>query len=107
MEFKKVKIVVTVPLTHADIIRKAMGDAGTGKQGNYSHCSTSILTTGRFLPLHGANPYIGSVGKPEEVKEERIEVTCDYVLVSEVLAAMKLVHPYEEVAYDVYPLLDF
>lgn len=106
MEFTKVKLVVTVPVTHVDVVREALGQAGAGKIGNYSHCSFSVSGTGRFLPLGGANPHIGEVGKAEEVTEERIEVDCPADLIKEVIAAMKSVHPYEQVAYDVYPLLD-
>lgn len=107
MEFTKVKLVVTVPQSHVDIVRQTMGDAGAGVVGNYSHCSYSVLGTGRFLPMSGANPHIGKVGVAESVEEERIEVNCAKENVTGVIAAMKSVHPYEEVAYDVYPLLDY
>jgi hypothetical protein len=102
---KQVKIVVFVPKSHTDIVRKAMGDAGAGKIGNYSHCSYSVDGVGRFLPLEGANPTIGEVGKPEEVQEERIECICDQGKAKDVISAMRKAHPYEEVAFDIYPLL--
>lgn len=102
---KQVKIVVFVPKSHTDIVRKAMGDAGAGKIGNYSHCSYSVDGVGRFLPLEGAKPAIGEVGKPEEVQEERAECVCDRNIAKEVIAAMRKVHPYEEVAFDIYPLI--
>lgn len=98
------KIVVTVPIADADKLREAIGQAGGGKIGNYSFCSFSSRGTGRFLPNKGANPAIGEVGKPEEVEEERIEVTCADELVADVVAAIKRVHPYEEPVVDVYPL---
>jgi hypothetical protein len=107
MEFTKVKLVVTVPLSHADAVRLAMGDAGAGVLGNYSHCSFSIDGKGRFLPMNGANPYVGKVGVSEVVEEVRIEVDCPKGKIEDVLRAMKSVHPYEQVAYDVYPLLDY
>jgi hypothetical protein len=99
-----VKIVVFVPETHSDIVLEAMGNAGAGKIGNYSHCSFSSKGFGRFLPEAGANPTIGEVGKFEIVPEERVEITCDRKILEEVIEAMKKVHPYEEVAYDIYPL---
>jgi hypothetical protein len=102
---KKVKIVVFVPKTHTNIVRQAMGDAGAGKIGNYSHCSYSSDGVGRYKPLDDAKPFIGEVGKSEDVKEERIEFVCDKDKAKEVIAAMKKVHPYEEVAFDIYPLL--
>ena len=103
--YRQVKIVVFVPLSHADIVRKAMGDAGAGQIGNYDHCSFSSKGIGRFIPNEGAKPTIGVVGKPEEVEEERIEMICSKDKASRVIEAMKKVHPYEEVAFDIYPLL--
>jgi hypothetical protein len=105
MSSQKLKLVVTVPVTHADAVRKVLGDAGAGKIGNYSHCSFSTQGIGRFLPVEGANPHVGAVGKYEEVHEERIEVTCDLAILDSVISAMKSAHPYEEVAYDVYQLI--
>ncbi|HYF10025.1 MAG TPA: Nif3-like dinuclear metal center hexameric protein, partial [Candidatus Paceibacterota bacterium] len=75
--------------------------------GNYSFCSFSIRGTGRFKPEAGANPSVGEVGKMESVEEERIEVVMDAVVLEDVIAAMKEVHPYEEVAYEVYALENF
>ncbi len=100
----KYKLVVYVPFANADAVREAIGQAGGGKIGSYSLCSFSVRGVGRFKPEAGANPHIGTVGKPEEVEEERIEVTLDHQIVGNVVAAMKRVHPYEEVAYDLYPL---
>lgn len=100
----KVKIVVFVPETHADVVRKAMGDAGAGIIGNYSHCTFSSKGIGRFKPESGANPHIGEVGKYEEVIEERIETVCSREKLQSVIAAIKNIHPYDEVAFDVYPL---
>lgn len=101
------KIVVYVPLTHTDIVREAIGKAGGGKLGKYSHCSFSMRGIGRFRPDEGANPHIGEVGKFEEVEEERIEVTCDTRVVGNVIAAIKRAHPYEEIAMDVWPLKQY
>lgn len=100
----KYKLVVYVPIANADVVRETIGGAGGGKIGNYSHCSFSSRGVGRFLPLDGANPHIGEVGKMEAVEEEKIEVTVDESVLSSVISAMKKVHPYEEVAYDVYRL---
>ncbi|NTW30109.1 MAG: hypothetical protein HGA33_02445 [Candidatus Moranbacteria bacterium] len=104
MTTKSYKLVTFVPLSHADAVREAMGNVGAGKIGNYTHCSFSSRGTGRFLPGDGANPAIGEVGKSEEVEEERIEVLVSEESIDVVIAAMKSAHPYEEVAYDVYPL---
>jgi hypothetical protein len=104
MNSTHVKIVVFVPETHTDIVREAMGKAGAGKIGNYSHCSFSSKGIGRFRPEDGANPHIGEVGKFEEVVEERIETVCSREKLQEVITAIKEVHPYDEIALDVYPL---
>jgi len=104
MKSKIVKIVVFVPETHTDIVRDVIGKAGAGKIGNYTYCSFSSKGIGRFKPEQGANPHIGSVGKPEEVSEERIETVCSREKLQAIIKAIKEVHPYEEVALDVYPL---
>ncbi len=101
---KRYKIVVYVPEDHADELREAMGNAGAGKIGNYSHCTFTLKGTGRFRPEEGANPAIGSVGKLEEVSEDRIETICAGARLQDVLKAIRSVHPYEEPATDVYPI---
>ena len=100
-----VKIVTFVPETHADIIRKAIGNAGGGRIGNYTHCTFSIKGIGRFKPSEGADPAIGAIGSLESVEEERIEFVCERVLARKVMEAVRRVPPYEEVPFDVYPLI--
>lgn len=103
---KSVKIVVFVPLTHADKVREVIGKAGGGVIGNYDYCSFSTKGIGRFKPNDKANPHIGKANKLESVEEERIEFVCESKKAKSVIAAIKKVHPYEEVALDVYPLID-
>lgn len=100
-----VKIVVYVPETHADKVRKAMGKAGAGRFPDYSYCSFSTKGIGRFIPLESAHPAIGKVNKLEEVPEERIETVCYRKDLSKIIKEIKKVHPYEEIAIDVYPLV--
>jgi len=100
------KIVVFVPTEHTDELRQAIGDAGGGKIGNYSHCSFSSRGIGRFKPLKCAHPAVGEVGKLEEVEEERIEFVCAEKALEGVLAAIRKAHPYEEPAVDVWKLAD-
>jgi hypothetical protein len=100
----KYKVIVTVPEDEADKLREAIGNAGGGKVGNYAHCSFSVKGTGRFLPINGATPAIGQIGKLEEVAEERIEITCDSESVKAVIAAIRATHSYEEPAIDIYEL---
>lgn len=106
MNSQYVKLVFFAPLSHADVVRKAMGDAGAGVMGNYSHFTFSSKGQGRFLPLKGAQPAIGTVGEYETVEEERIETLCEQKKVKAVVEAIKKVHPYEELAYDIIPLVD-
>jgi hypothetical protein len=102
----KVKIVVHAPLSHADIVRKAAGEAGGGVYGNYSFCSFAIKGKGRFIPGEGAKPAIGEIGKLEEVEEESIEFICDREKAKEILEAIRKVHPYEEMAVEITELMD-
>lgn len=100
-----VKVVVTVPETDADKLRQAIGKADGGRIGNYTHTSFSVKGIGRFKPEPGAHPAIGEVGKLEAVVEERIEVTCEQDKLQTVINAIRQVHPYEEPAIDIYPML--
>lgn len=101
-----VKIVVFVPLTHADKVREAIGKTGANTIGNYDYCTFSSKGIGRFRPNEKANPHTGKANKLEEVEEDKIEFICARNKAKEVIKAIKKVHPYEEVALDVYPLVD-
>ena len=101
---QRYKIVIYVPETHAEAVRQAMGEAGAGRIGDYSHCTFTIEGIGRFRPEAGANPAIGEVGKLESVVEHRIETVCEPDRLRPVLAAIRAAHPYEEPAMDVYPI---
>jgi hypothetical protein len=103
---KTVKLVITVPETHTELILKALGDAGAGVIGDYHHCSAVMKQVGYFIPGEGAHPAIGSVGKLEQVAESRIETPVLRERVRDVIAAVRKVHPYEEPVIDIYPLLD-
>lgn len=99
-------LVVYVPATHAEAVLRALGDAGAGRSGNYSHTAFVSRGTGRFTPLPGANPTIGEVGTPEEVDEVRIEVLYPAALRETVLRAMAGAHPYEVPAFHTFPVHD-
>ncbi len=98
------KLSVFVPVSHAEEVREALGEAGAGHIGNYSHCSFSVEGEGRFLPLEGTDPYIGKKGQLEKVEEIRVETVYPISAERRVLNALFKAHPYEEVAYDVYKL---
>ncbi len=103
-EDKVVKLAVYVPEADAEKVREAIGNAGAGAIGDYSHCTFSVNGTGRFLPGEATNPHIGVQGRLEAVGEIRIETIFPKSLEKQVLTAMLKAHPYEEVAYDLYPL---
>ncbi|KAB7708746.1 Nif3-like dinuclear metal center hexameric protein [Bacillus aerolatus] len=98
------KLAVFVPVSHAERVREALGESGGGFIGGYSHCSFSTKGTGRFKPGDQASPYIGQAGQLEQVEEVKVETVYPKSLEKKVLSAMLKVHPYEEVAYDVYSL---
>lgn len=100
-----VKIVTFAPVSVADQVREVIGNAGAGKIGNYDFCSISTRVIGRYRPLSGASPVIGQTGQIETIEEEKIEVVCPRELVKTVITAVKAVHPYEEVPFDIFPLL--
>lgn len=105
-ESQYLKLRIMVPIESADMMREVLGKAGAGTQGNYQYCTGSYRQTGRFLPMSGANPVIGEVGKMESIEEEVIETLCSKEIVEEVIIAVKKAHPYEEPAIDVIPLLE-
>ncbi|CDO75953.1 hypothetical protein BN946_scf184888.g3 [Trametes cinnabarina] len=118
---QKYKLVFFTPRTSTQTILQhlfARFPNHVGRIGAYGGCAFVTPGTGQFLPLQGAKPAIGTVGKPEHVDEDRVEVLVlgagdspsqsgAGVDVKSVLQELKKVHPYEEVAYDVYRLEDF
>ncbi|WP_349407854.1 Nif3-like dinuclear metal center hexameric protein [Pseudalkalibacillus sp. SCS-8] len=104
VEDKLKKLVVFVPESHADAVREALGEAGAGFIGDYSHCTFNTPGTGTFLPHEGTDPHIGEQGKLEFVDEVKIETIYPMSIEKDVMAAMHRAHPYEEVAYDLLVL---
>ena len=103
-EERYVKLVVFVPQGHEDTVRDALARAGAGHIGNYSHCTFQSPGTGTFLPLEGTNPFLGQQGKLEKADELRLETIVPESAAQRAVRAMIAAHPYEEVAYDLYPL---
>jgi dinuclear metal center YbgI/SA1388 family protein len=98
------KIAIYVPETHVSAITDALSNEGAGHIGNYSDCTFQTNGTGTFKPLSGANPFIGELDKIESVQEVKVETIVKNSNLSNTLTAIINAHPYEEVAYDVYPL---
>lgn len=106
IDVKKVKIIVTVPTENYNEVRKAICDEGAGIIGNYTDCTIATKCTGTFKPLDNDNPYIGEKNKLEFVEEEKIEARCDINKVKRVIQRLRKVHPYEEPAIDIIPLIN-
>ena len=80
IDIKKVKIIVTIPVANINEVRT-------------------------FIPTENANPYIGTQNKLEFVEEEKLEVICNIDIIKKVLKKLREVHPYEEPAIDIIPLI--
>ena len=100
------KLVWFVPANALDETRSAVYEAGAGRIGGYERCSWYTAGTGTFLGGDETDPSIGEAGREEHVPELRVETVVPAELVEDALAALRAAHPYEEPAYDVYPLLD-
>ena len=100
-----VKLAVFVPQGHEEQVMEALFRF-SGVIGNYRDCSFLVEGQGTFLPLDGANPFIGERGRREYAEESRIEVLLRAADLGAATAALKAAHPYEEPAFDLYPLLN-
>jgi hypothetical protein len=100
------KLVWFVPREALETTRDAVFAAGAGRIGDYTRCSWYTQGTGTFLAGEGTDPAIGQVGKEERVAELRVETVVPAARVREVVAALVAAHPYEEPAYELYPLAD-
>jgi dinuclear metal center YbgI/SA1388 family protein len=99
------KLAVFVPADQADKVRQAMAAQGAGVIGDYEECTFSTPGEGTFRGVEGrANPFVGKAGELEKASELRIEVLLRREITGRVIGAMIDAHPYEEVAYDLYPL---
>lgn len=98
------KIVLFVPPENLDAVGEAMFAAGAGWIGNYHHCSYRIRGEGTFFGTEQASPTVGQTGRLETVPEVRLEAVCPNQRVPDVVRAIRATHPYEEPAFDIYPL---
>ncbi len=98
------KLVVFCPVKDAAKVRQAIFDAGAGVIGDYDQCSFNVEGTGTFRASDAANPYVGEKNELHHEEEVRIETIYPTHIESQLLRAMMAAHPYEEVAYDSYPL---
>jgi dinuclear metal center YbgI/SA1388 family protein len=98
------KLITYCPASHAESVRQAIFEAGAGEIGKYDCCSFNTSGTGTFRANAGAQPFSGEIGHLKEEEEIRIETVVPFHLQNKVIAALKSAHPYEEVAYDIFPM---
>jgi len=98
------KLAFFVPPSHVEQVKDAVFAAGAGRIGNYDCCAWQVLGQGQFRPLDGATPFIGQAGEVERVAEWKVELVVADALIRPVVVALKLSHPYETPAYEVYRL---
>lgn len=98
------KLVTFAPTAYAETIRNALFNAGAGHIGNYDSCSYNQEGRGTFRAGEGTHPFCGNIGEVHTEQEVRIETILPAFKQKEVLRALIAVHPYEEPAYDLYPL---
>jgi len=98
------KLVTFVPIADAEKVRTALFEAGAGNIGNYDSCSFNQTGTGSFKGNESTHPYAGEKNKLHFEEETRIETIFPKQIQNRIVEALLKSHPYEEVAYDIYPL---
>jgi dinuclear metal center YbgI/SA1388 family protein len=101
-----VKFSTFIPKDNVKEVRQAMFNAGAGQIGNYDQCSYNLEGVGTFRPGDKTNPFVGAKGEIHHEAETRVEVIVPKPILQNVINALISSHPYEEVAYDIYPLLN-
>jgi hypothetical protein len=99
------KLVVFVPREALDVVREALFEAGAGRIGDYKRCSWYTEGTGTFFGGEGTDPSVGQPGREQRLSELRLETVFPEERQAEVVEALRCAHPYEEPAFDIYPLL--
>jgi len=101
------KLCFYVPEAQLEDVKNALFGKGAGRVGQYDHCCWQVLGEGQFKPLEGATPFVGSVDEIHKLPEYKVEMVVEDGLITKVVEELKRVHPYEEVAYEVYELASF
>ena len=100
------KLIYYVPDSHLESTKQAIFSAGAGGIGNYEHCAWQVKGIGQFKPIKGADPYIGELGKLEQVDEWRVETIVIEENAKAVAKALKASHPYEEPAFEFIQIIE-
>ena len=101
------KLSFFVPDSHVETVKTAVFAAGGGRIGDYDSCAWQVLGRGQFRALDGSQPFLGQVGEVEVVDEWKVEMVVANDLIVAAVAALKVSHPYETPAYEVWSLADF
>lgn len=101
------KLCYFVPESHLESTKTALFEVGAGKIGDYDCCAWQCRGQGQFRPLDGSQPFLGQANELERVDEYRVELVCEDGVIRNTVAALKLAHPYEEPAYEVYRMEEF
>jgi dinuclear metal center YbgI/SA1388 family protein len=100
----KVKVVLFIPAGYEEKIMAGLDRLKAGQIGAYRLCTFKTRGEGTFIPETGSNPYQGEIGRPQRASEWRLEVLVNRAEVTELIKTIRLIHPYEEMAYDIYPI---
>ncbi|MBS0358331.1 MAG: RNA 2',3'-cyclic phosphodiesterase [Proteobacteria bacterium] len=100
------KLCFYVPESHLETVKQALFHIGVGKIGHYDCCAWQVKGEGQFRPLEGSNPSIGKTNQIEKIEEYKVEMVCEDSLIEEAIMQLKMAHPYEEPAYQVWHLQD-
>jgi len=98
------KLAFFVPESHVELVKSAVFAAGGGRIGAYDNCSWQVMGQGQFRPLAGSQPFYGQADVVEKVEEWKVELVVADSLIAQVVQALKLAHPYETPAYEVWRL---
>ncbi|MCY4425541.1 MAG: YqfO family protein [Halieaceae bacterium] len=98
------KLCFYVPESHLQTVKDAVFASGAGRIGDYEHCCWQVLGQGQFRPMQGSAPFLGSEGVVETVPEYKVELVVADELVERAVAALRVAHPYEEPAFDLWAL---
>lgn len=100
------KLIYYVPDSHLESTKLAIFEAGAGGVGNYEHCAWQVKGIGQFKPVDGAHPFLGEVGRLEQLEEWRVETIVPENKAQAVARALKASHPYEEPAFEFIQILE-
>lgn len=93
-----------MPAEAKESTKEALFDIGVGRYENYECCSWESLGQGQFKPILDANPTIGKINTLETLLEYKVEMVCEDNLIKKAVETLKEIHPYEEVAYEVFKM---